>query len=52
MIFLTNSKVTVSRLEGAVSNIESLRNEATFCHLLRNYWFCIEGFTEAQHRVL
>jgi len=41
-----------STFEDAVSNIESLRNEATFCHLLRNYWFCMEGFTEAQHRLL
>jgi hypothetical protein len=38
-----------SKLEDDVSNIESLRNEATFCHLLLNYCFCTEGFTEAQH---
>jgi len=47
MIFLTSSRVMSSTLEGTVSNIESLRNEATLCHLLRNYWFCVEGFTEA-----
>jgi hypothetical protein len=41
-----------SELEDAVSNIASLRNEATFCHLLRDYWFRMEGFTEAQHRLL
>jgi hypothetical protein len=52
IVFLTNSKVTSSTFEDAVSNIESLKNEATFCLLLRNYWFCMEGFTEAQHRLL
>jgi len=51
MIFLTNSKVMSSTLEGAVSNTESLRNEA-LCHLLLNYLFYVEGFTEAQHRLL
>jgi len=52
MRFLPNSKVVNSTLEDAVSNTESLRNEATFCHLLLNYWLCMKGFTEAQRRLL
>jgi len=52
MIFLINSKVMSSTLEDPMKTIESLRNEVTFCHLLRNYWFCMEGFIETQHRLL
>jgi hypothetical protein len=52
MIILTNSNIVNSTLEDDVSNTESLKNEATFCHLLLNYWLCMKGFTEAQCRLL
>jgi hypothetical protein len=45
----SNSKVISTKTDVSQT---SLRSEATFCHLLRNYWRCMEVFTEVQHGLL